>query len=928
MIKNVFSSLILLLSVVVTTANAQTISNTELENRANNGDAEAANILTTRFDNGKNVSIKDTNKAIKYARISAELGDATGASNLSMLLGRSISDGIVFRILREGGEACDWAIVAAKRGVEKHFREAGICTRKINKEESCNWYIKASNHKDKYAHNRAGICSKNESEKVTYFTRAHEAGDEWGSYNLAYNLFSDLTNIERVQKILKPLLTSENADIIELAKQLYAASFLTPSLGFDTQEAFSVFGKSGPTAEDFKKMDYRADVGQYSEQYPKEVAETLIKLAQSGSTRALETLSDCIYENEDDGAENKVKNPFAKTAHFQKKKQQCKAIYPWIPKFNQSYIVDLVIPAIKNSSDFYSSGSEKIVRQGRMYSTIRLLKKHPDSYPYVPALVMEMQSSNFFDKTLGLEEEKKINPDNKEYQETILSNYNYDVLNILRQTSDFLSDSSQLHFPYRNAQQTLAMAEVIFNTPYFENVLDESQKNKIDLAKQDLGAKLFNTYARVIKTSVPSSSLYEFAEKQIPKYLYIIEKFSAFLNYDGHLELAERFRQGIGVKKDLEKAVYHYRNSAKAALLENRSVEETGYSYAMTGALHEHLGNIDSAKSNYQRAVNVGYSRANSALSRLIAQQPKPKKAQWQIILDVMLDDRNIRSAFEEYDMVRNYCSNFNNYQVRDEWANTYRCKRYDACMSLAESLIDKKDDDKDRMCNATSSIKRAIYSAFSGQTTSDIDLAFQEADSSIKGNYQSFKSAFPYLKVDFNKIGRKMEREEAQARSQAAWASLMRKIEDVPNAINRDLASAERVIQQASGVRSALKQPESVRNIEYTASNINSNLRNSKVNSKVNELTKLTLTNTSASTSPKKLSLNELTGDFIEGTGNLKRGDNFYVTPFFFNEEAKQKWCSSSMAELGFTNRALFERAKKDVCGTQAKGTGKSIAK
>lgn len=361
------------------------------------------------------------------------------------------------------------------------------------------------------------------------------------------------------------------------------------------------------------------------------------------------------------------------------------------------------------------------------------------------------------------------------------------------------------------------------------------------------------------------------------------------------------------------------------------AIQGNGYSSAMLGAISESEGDYDSAISYYQKAINNGYTKASSALARVNANKPKPHKPKWQVIRDVMLEDSNIRSALEQYDMVSDYCYEFNNYKVRDEWENTFRCKRYDACMSLAESLIDKKDDDKDRMCRAKSEIKESIYAAFSGQSKSDINRAFDDADSSVRGSYPSFKSAFPYIKVDFNKIGQKMERDEQQARNQAAWASLTNKIANFSNAVQADLNAAERAIEQASGVRSAFKQPKAVRNVESTISNIDVNLKSSNVSARVNNLTSLSLTN--ASSTQRKLSFDEIASDFnagtngIRGTGNIGTPNNI---PFTFDNscylemEAQRKQCEATRSGfelVSCTNNAPVGPACEKVRNSVKKG-------
>lgn len=365
------------------------------------------------------------------------------------------------------------------------------------------------------------------------------------------------------------------------------------------------------------------------------------------------------------------------------------------------------------------------------------------------------------------------------------------------------------------------------------------------------------------------------------------------------------------------------------------------YSAVMLGAIYESEGNYDSAISYYQKAVKNGFTEARESLARAQANRPKPQKAEWKIIRDVMLEDRDIRSALIEHKKVSYYCGEFKRPDIRNEWENTYFCKRYDACMSLAEALIDKKDSDKARMCGAATDIRDSIYAAFSGQTDTNIDYAFSEARSNVSSNHPSFKKAFPYIKVDFNKVGKKMERDEHQAAMQANWGSLMRKIEDIPNAIQRDLNAAERAIERATGVRSAIKPHTSIKNVEQTVANFNSSIRHSNANARVNQLTNLTLTDVSASNSGRTMSLDEITSEFntasngIRGTGNLGPSNDI---PFTFDDscyrelEAHRNQCEANYSGfelVGCLNNPNYGAACKAMMqNNPAKKPSKSIAK
>jgi hypothetical protein len=117
-------------------------------------------------------------------------------------------------------------------------------------------------------------------------------------------------------------------------------------------------------------------------------------------------------------------------------------------------------------------------------------------------------------------------------------------------------------------------------------------------------------------------------------------------------------------------------------------------------------------------------------------------------------------------------------------------------------------------------------------------------------------------------------------------------------------LASAERAIQQASGIRSALTQPHSIRNIESTTSNISSDLRQSNASAQVTRLTNLTLTN--ESTSQRKLSFDEIASEFntatngIQGTGNLGPSNDILFTfdgSCYKDLEANRKKCEASFS-------------------------------
>lgn len=98
--------------------------------------------------------------------------------------------------------------------------------------------------------------------------------------------------------------------------------------------------------------------------------------------------------------------------------------------------------------------------------------------------------------------------------------------------------------------------------------------------------------------------------------------------------------------------------------------------------------------------------------------------------------------------------------------------------------------------------------------------------------------------------------------------------------------------------------------------------LDNADIVSSALHSTNLTLTNTIAGITTGAHRLDNFETNSMEGPGNKIHGENFYDIPFFFNDEAQDKWCGSSMAQLGFTNKVLFDKAKREVCGDN---TGKS---